>query len=122
MKIQLCKNRKEQIVETINDETSSTSTSSSSTSTIRDNIAIVLDNLKNMEKDVERVAMLTKRMMERPLPEPPMVEPPLPEPPMMEPDRTPAKRRRRTRYTPLPGIMEHAGYLASSAWPPTRHA
>ena len=56
--------------------------------------------------------MLTKRMMETPLPEPPMVENPLPEPPMMEPDRTSAKRRRRARYTPLPGIMEHAVLLA----------
>ena len=94
----------------------------SSTSTIRDDIAVMLDNLKNMEKEVERVAMLTKRMMETPLPEPPMVEPPLPEPPMMGPDRTSAKRRRRAWYTPLPGIMEHAVYLAPNAWPPIRHA
>ena len=31
---------------------------------------------------------------------------------MVEPDRTSAKRRRQTRYTPLPGIMENAVYLA----------
>ena len=78
--------------------------------------------IESIEKETERVAMLTKRMMETSLPEPPMVEPPLPQPPMMEPDRTPAKRRRRTRYTPLPGIMEHAVCLAPSAWPPVRHA
>ena len=47
--------------------------------------------------------MLTKRMMETPLPEPPMVEP----------DRTSAKRRRRTRYTPLPGNMENATHLTA---------
>ena len=105
----------EQIVETIDNGTSSTST-------IRDDIAVMLDNLTNIEKEVERVAMRTMRMMETPLPEAPMVEPPLPEPPMMEPDRTSAKRHRRTRYAPLPGIMEHAVYLAPNAWPPTRHA
>ena len=38
------------------------------------------------------------------------------------PDRASAKRRRRTRYTPLPGIMENAVCLAPSAWPPTRRA
>ena len=78
---------------------------------------VMLDSLKNIEKEVERAAMLTKRMMETPLPEPPMVEPP-----MVEPDRTSAKRRRRTRYTPLPGILENAVFLALSAWPPVRHA
>ena len=41
------------------------------------------------------------------------------EPPMVESDRASAKRRRRTRYTPLPGIMENAVYLAPSARPPT---
>ena len=61
-------------------------------------------------------------MMETPLPEPPLPEPPMVELPMVEPDRTSAKRRRRTRYTPLPGIMEDAVYLAPSAWPPTRRA
>ena len=61
--------------------------------------------------------MLTKQMMESPLPEPPMVKPP-----MVEFDRASAKRRRRTRYTPLPGIMENAVYLAPSAWPPSRRA
>ena len=92
--------------------TSSTSTSSSSTSTRSDVLAKMLDNLKKIEKEVERAAMLTKRLM----------EPPLPEPPMVESDRTSAKRCRRTRYTPLPGIMENAVYLAASAWPPIRHA
>ena len=111
----------EQIVETIDNEPSSTSTSSSSTSTIRDVIAVMLNSFHNMEKEVERAAMLTKRMMETPLPQPPMVEPPLPEPPVVEPDRTLAKRRRRRRYTPLPRIMENAVYLAPNAWPPIRH-
>ena len=37
----------------------------------------MLDNLKNIEKDVERAAILTKRMMETPLPEPPLPEPPI---------------------------------------------
>ena len=49
----------------------------SSMLTISDDIAKMLDNLKNIEKETERVAMLTKRMMETPLPEPPMVEPPV---------------------------------------------
>ena len=112
----------EQFVETIDNEPSSTSTSSSSTSTIRDDIAVMLNSFHNMEKEVERAAMLTKRMMETPLPQPPMPEPPLPEPPVMEHDRTSAKRRCRTRYIPLPGILEHAVYLAPNAWPPIRHA
>ena len=50
-----------------------------------------------------------------------MMEPPMIEP-MMEPERASAKRRRRTRYTPLPGMMENAVNLAPSAWPPTRRA
>ena len=65
----------EQFVETIDNEpsssstsSSSTSTSSSSTSTIRDDIAVMLNSFHNMEKEVERAAMLTKRMMETPLP------------------------------------------------------
>ena len=37
-------------------------------------------------------------------------------------NRTSAKRRRRTRYTPLPGILENAVYQAPSAWPPVRRA
>ena len=71
--------------------------------------------------------MLTKRMLATPLLEPPLPKPPLPEPPMVETpmvesDLASAKRRRRTRYTPLPGIMENEVYLAPSALPPTRHA
>ena len=90
--------------------TSSTSTSSSSTSTGSDELANMLElltpmtaQIESIEKVTERVSMLTKRMMETPLSEPPTVEPPLPEPPMVEPDRTSAKRRRRTRNTPLTG-------------------
>ena len=45
------------------------------------------------------------------LPEPPIVEPSLAE----SLGLNSAKRRRRTRYTPLPGIMEHAVYLAPNA-------
>ena len=85
----------------------------SSMLTISDEKAAMLDNLKNIEKEIERVAMLTKRMMETPLPE---------RPPAVESDRASAKRRRRTRYTPLLGIMESAVYLAPSAWPLTRRA
>ena len=95
---------------------------SSSTSTISDDVAKMLDRLQNIEEATERAAMLTKRMLEPPLMEPPMMEPPLLELPMMEPDRASAKRRRRTRYTPLPGILENAVYLVPSAWPPTRRA
>ena len=80
------------------------------TTTISDDVAKMLDHLQNIEKAAERAAMLTKQM----------VEPPLPEPPIVEPDRTSPKRRRRTRYIPLPGIMENAVYLAPSAWLPTR--
>ena len=122
----------EQIVETIDVtphasqmvlHTSSTSSNSSapvcnqipslsSASTISDDVAVMLDSLKNIEKEVARAAMLTKRMMETPLPESPLPEPPMVEPPKVVPDRTSAKRRRRTRYTRLPGIMENAVYLA----------
>ena len=136
----------EQIVETIDVtpqgsqmalNTSSTSTSSSSTLTSSDRrldeVARMLDScieqltpvtaqIESIEKETERVSMLTKRMPETPLPDPPLPEPPTVEPPMVEPDRSSAKRRRRTRYTPLPGIMENAVYLAPSAWPPVRHA
>ena len=73
----------------------------SSMLTISDDTAKMFDNLKNIEKQTETVAILTKRMMETPLREPPMVEPPV-----VESDPASAKRRRRTRYTPLPGIME----------------
>ena len=114
--------------------TSSTPTSSSSTSTGTDcrldEFERMLDScielltpvtaqIDSIEKETEKTAMLTKRMMETPLPEPPLLEPPLPEP---SSTTSSAKRRRRTRFSPLPGIMEHAVYLAPSAWPPTRHA
>ena len=74
--------------------------------TISEYKAKMLDNLKNMEKESERVATLTQRMM----------EPPLMEHPMMESERASAKRRRRTRY------MENTVYLAPSAWSSTRRA
>ena len=63
-------------------------------------------------EETERVAMRTKRILEPPLMEPPLMEPPMIEPPMMESERASATRRRRTRYTPLPGIMENAVYEA----------
>ena len=102
--------------------------SSSSTSTRCDELATMFDScmqllspltahVGSIEKETERVAMLTERMLE-----PPMMEPPLMEPPMMESERASAKRRRRTRYTPLPGILENAVYLAPSTWPPARRA
>ena len=71
-----------------------------------------LTPLAGMSEETEMIEMLTKRLLETPLPGPPMVEP----------DRTSAKRRRRIRYTPLPRIMENAVCLAPSAWPPTRRA
>jgi len=74
--------------------------------------------IENIERETERVAMLTKRMMEPPLPEPPMMT----EPTLLESERASSKRCRRTRYTPLPGIMENAVFLAPSAWHPTRRA
>ena len=58
--------------------------------------------LAALVKASRRIAMLTKRMM--------------------EPEQVPWKRRRRTRYIRMPGIMENATYLAPSAWPPTRRA
>ena len=129
----------EQIVETIDvtPQGSQIALSSSSTSTSSDRrldeFARMLDScielltpvtaqIDGIEKETERAAMLTKRMLETPSPEPPLLEPPTVQPPMVEPDRTSAKRRRRTRYTPLPGIMAKAVYLAPSAWPPVRHA
>ena len=60
-----------------------------------DDVAKMLDRLQNIEMATERAAMLTKQMMESPLPEPPM-------------DLIGLLRNAvgRTRYTPLPGIME----------------
>ena len=49
--------------------------------------------------------MRTKRMLELPLMEPPM----------MESERASATRRRQTRYTPLPGIMENAVSVPGTA-------
>ena len=129
----------EQIVETLDVAPQGSQialdTSSTSTSSDRrlDEFARMLDSriellipmtaqIDSIEKETERAAMLTKRMLEGALPEPPLREPPVVEPPLVEPDRTSAKRRRRTRYTPLPGIMENAVYLAPNAWPPVRHA
>ena len=66
--------------------------------------------MESIEKETERVAMLTKRMLE-----PPTLEPPMMEPPMMEPERASAKRRRRTRYTSLLGTLENAVYVGPSA-------
>ena len=148
--VQVAERIQEQIVEaidvmTLNTNSTSTSSSdpvcnqipsSSSTSTSTDSLdalASMLDScfqqltpfatqIESTEKETERVALRTKRMLETPLPEPLLPEPPMVEPPMVEPDRTSAKRRRRTRYTPLPGIMENAVYLAPSALPPVRHA
>ena len=94
-----------------------TTHNTSSTSTSSDDVAKMLDRLKNIDKATGRAAMLTKQMTESPLPAPPMVEPP-----MVESDRASAKRRRRTRYTPLPWILENAVCLAPSVWPPTRRA
>ena len=68
----------------------------------------------SIEKETERAAMLTKRMMETPEPEPPMMM----ELTLMESERASSIRRRRTRYTPLPGILDNATNLAPSAWPP----
>ena len=94
-----------------------TTHNTSSTSTVSDDVAKMLDRLKNIEKVTGRAAMLTKQMTECPLPVPPMVVPP-----MVESDRASAKRRRRTRYTPLLGITENAVCLTPSAWPPTWRA
>ena len=57
----------------------------------------VTAHIDSIEKETERAAMLTKRMMETPLPE----HPTMTEPTMMESERASSKRRRRTRYTPL---------------------
>ena len=136
--VQVAERIQEQIVEAIDvtPQASQMTLNTSSTSTRTDSLdalASMLDSclaqftpfatrMESVEKEIERVAMLTKRMLETPLPEPPLPEPPTVEPLMVEPDRTSAKRRRRTRYTSLPGIMEHAVHLAPSAWPPVRHA
>ena len=125
--VQVAERIQEQIVEAI-DVTPQASqmilnTSSTSTSMLDsclEQLTPFAIEIESIEKETERVAMLTKRMLEPPLPEPPLPEPPMVEPPMLEPDRTSGKRRRRTRYTPLPGIMENAVYLAPSAWP-VRH-
>ena len=100
--------------------TSSTSTrqidipSSRSTSTTNDRLdelASMLDSCltpsASLNEELERLETITKL-----------------EPPMLEPSSatSSAKRRRRTRFSPLPGIMEHAVCLAPSAWPPIWHA
>ena len=112
-------------------EVTTLNTSSTSTSSDRrlDEFTNMLDScialltpmtaqVENIEKETERVAMLTKRMLEPPMMEPPKVM----EPTLTESERGSSKRRRRTQYTPLPGIMENAVYLAPSAWPATRRA
>ena len=108
--------------------TDMTTLNTSSTSTSRkglDELSSMLDScleqltlLAAIGGETERIEMLTKRMLETPLPVHPLVEPPLVE----SADRTSAKRRRRTRYTPLLRIMENAVYLAPIAWLPTRRA
>ena len=91
-------------------------TSSTSTGNNRfDALASMLNSCIEQLTELEKIETLTKRLLEPPLPEPPIVE-------SESPGLTSAKRRRRTRYTPLPGIMEHAVYLAPSAWPLIRHA
>ena len=46
----------------------------------------VTAQIDGMEKEVERAAMLTKRMLEGALPEPPLQEPTVVEPPLVETD------------------------------------
>ena len=102
------------------------SSSSTSTSNDRrlDEFANMLDScielltpvtaqMVSIEKETERAAVLTKRMLEPPLPEAPMMM----EPTLMESERASSKRRRRTRYTPLPGIMENAENLPKRVAP-----
>ena len=116
--VQVAERTQELIVETIDVNsqasqmtlnTSSTSTrqfeitSSSSTSTSNDRLAALasmlgscleqLTPLADMGEETERIEMLSKRLL----------EPPLPGPPMVELDRTSAKCRRRKWHTPLPG-------------------
>ena len=88
--------------------TSSTSTSqhdftsSSSTSTGNDRLdalARMLDSCIEQLTELETIETLTKQLLEPPLPDPPIVEPSVAE----SPGLTSAKRRRRPRYTPLPG-------------------
>ena len=38
------------------------------------------------------------------------------------PVQAPSKRRRRTQYATLPGVLQDAVFLAPDAWPPVRHA
>ena len=119
----------EQFVETVDVIPQATqmtlNTSSTSTSGNRlDELASMLDSCleqptplaamgERIEKETERIEMFTKRRMETPSPAPPLVMSPLVEPA----DRTSSKRRRRTRYAPFPGILQHAVYLAPNAWP-----
>ena len=105
--------------------TSSTSTSSDRLDEFANMLDSCLEQLtplaavgERIEKETEGIELLTKRMLEPPLPVPPLAETPLNQTAV----RTSAKRRRRTRYTPLPRILEHAVYQAPSAWPPVRHA
>ena len=112
----------EQIVETIyfisKDSQFAPNTSSSSTSQF--DITSSSSTSTGIEQFTElgKIETLTKRLLEPPLVEPPILEPSLGE----SPDLTSAERRRRTRYTPLLEIMEHAVYVVPSAWPPIRHA
>ena len=93
--------------------TSSTSTSSSNRAVTTPNTIEVLSS-SSTSTSRDRVDELSSKLdswMETPLPVPPLVEPPSVE----STDRTSAKRRRRTRYTPLPGIMENGVCLAPVA-------
>ena len=129
-------NHQEQLVakETTQNTTDVPFPSSTSTSSDRlDELTNMLDSSieqhsllasvnESIDKETERVAMLAERMMEPPLSEPPMMEPPMMELPFMASEQASATCRRRTRYTPLPRIMENAVYLAPSACSPTRCA
>ena len=67
-------------------------------------VTLVMAQIESIEKESEEVAMLTKLVMETPLPEPPMMM----EPTLMESERASLKRRRRKCSVPGP-----------SAWLPT---
>ena len=82
------------------------STSSISTSTDKDRLdalANMLNSYIEQLTELETIETLTKQLLEANLPEPPIVERSLAE----ALGFSSAKRCRRTRYTPLPGIMEH---------------
>ena len=69
---------------------------------------------QRIEKETWKIAMFTQRCAEEPF-QPSLTSP-------TDSEQAPLKRRRGTRYTPLPRVFEDTIFQAPDAWPLIRHA